>query len=678
MLTFARAIEDLGPVLKAEPKTLYIRRNVLNGDEISEWAKSQGFKTTLTDMHVTMAYSKTKLVWPEPSNDRGIVIGGGDRSLELFGEEGEGATVLQFEAPQLEDRWQELKDAGAVWKWPEYRPHITISYDGPDDLDAIEPYDGDIVFGPEIFEEVKAGWQDTVTEKRKGKAMDFLSVIKGNPHRADLGRYSTARASAIHAHPEGTLVRHKETGRQYGKDELEGGLIEKDGHDDQPRDEHGRFAGGGDGDNKKPDSPHEGKSGSFEHTGSADLAVQGLKPTSRAPGDNMTSAALVAWQHAKNTGETATAQPGGRGWRVVGPKQKLTYGTSHITVSPEGKLHAYSYTLGKSQPSVSDVHATTAIGNGKKRKAKDFRATIGEINGKVVNESGVAKAEGEIHRQSAFRITKIDDEQMAVFGWASVTHINGEVVIDKQGDIIESDELEKAVYDYVRHCREQGDMHERRDVGRLIESTVYTAEKAEKCGITAFDPTTGEQIFGWYVGFKVSAPDVWKRIRSGALPEFSIGGRAIRVPFIEKVMKGEGNPNHDEQGRFASGEGGSGNGERGNQLTSDEHNEFVYAVQSTTDLDGSISDELTDSLNNVSDRASELRDAMSQMNDHNVDDEDGNTQEESADYVRETYNAMKEFSAAADKSLTLATQAASDAKTAMKEFEKYMKEFGIA
>lgn len=141
------------------------------------------------------------------------------------------------------------------------------------------------------------------------------------------------------------------------------------------------------------------------------------------------------------------------------------------------------------------------------------------------------------------------------------------------------------------------------------------------------------------------------------------------------------NDSHDEHGRFASGDGGSGGGERdasGNQLTSDEHNEFVYAVQSTTDLDGSISDELTESLSEMSDKASELRDALTQMNDHEVDDEDGDTQEEAADTVRATYDAMKEFIAASEKASSMAAQAVSDAKTALVEFEKYMKESGIA
>ncbi len=255
----------------------------------------------------------------------------------------------------------------------------------------------------------------------------------------------------------------------------------------------------------------------------------------------------------------------------------------------------------KSQPGVSDVHATTALGNGKKRKAKDFLSAIAETKGltkgsddqprdehgrwasgdggsssdKELEAMRQALREGRENRQrerakpaptqadedaehaaietalqemrdaraarkrqyvewqADIKITKTDEDQQLVFGWASVTHIDGEIVIDKQGDIISSEELEKAAYDFVLYCREQGDMHERRGVGKLVESCVFTQEKMAKCGLYAFDPETNEQMFGWFCGFKTQDAGVWKRIKSGHLPEFSVGGRAIRVPIGE-------------------------------------------------------------------------------------------------------------------------------------------------
>ena len=52
-------------IAKAEPKTLYVRRDVLNADEIIAWAKGQGFKTTLPadEMHVTVMFTRSLVDW---------------------------------------------------------------------------------------------------------------------------------------------------------------------------------------------------------------------------------------------------------------------------------------------------------------------------------------------------------------------------------------------------------------------------------------------------------------------------------------------------------------------------------------------------------------------------------------------------------------------------------------
>jgi hypothetical protein len=49
-----------------------------------------------------------------------------------------------------------MREAGASWDWPDYQPHISLSK-APVDLSKIEPYRGEIVLGPEIFEEIIAG-----------------------------------------------------------------------------------------------------------------------------------------------------------------------------------------------------------------------------------------------------------------------------------------------------------------------------------------------------------------------------------------------------------------------------------------------------------------------------------------------------------------------------------------
>lgn len=119
-------------------------------------------------------------------------------------------------------------------------------------------------------------------------------------------------------------------------------------------------------------------------------------------------------------------------------------------------------------------------------------------------------------------VVKFDADKQLIFGWASISTEGGEDVIDKQGDIIPTAELENAAYDFVLYHRTQGDMHERMGVGRMVESMMFTVEKQQAMGIDL-------GMEGWWVGFKVDDPGVWKRIKEGVLPEFSIGGKATRV-----------------------------------------------------------------------------------------------------------------------------------------------------
>ncbi|MBV2144232.1 DUF1073 domain-containing protein [Falsochrobactrum sp. TDYN1] len=153
----------------AAPRTLYVRRDVLNAKEIIAHFKAQGFTTTLPadDMHVTIAFSRQPVDWMkvgESWQSELKVAAGGPRMMDAFGPNGE-AKVLLFASSELSWRYQEIKNAGASWDHTEFQPHITISYakDAPD-LTGIEPWQGEIVLGPEIFAEVKEDWKAGVTE----------------------------------------------------------------------------------------------------------------------------------------------------------------------------------------------------------------------------------------------------------------------------------------------------------------------------------------------------------------------------------------------------------------------------------------------------------------------------------------------------------------------------------
>jgi hypothetical protein len=150
----------------AAPRTLYVCRKVLNADEIIRWAKSQGFTSTLSaaDLHTTITYSRTPVDWFAMGStweDEVKIPRGGARMVEKLGE----ATVLLFASNMLTWRHQEMVELGASWDHPEFQPHISISYEGaPADLSKVEPYQGEILLGPELFEEIKDDWQETITE----------------------------------------------------------------------------------------------------------------------------------------------------------------------------------------------------------------------------------------------------------------------------------------------------------------------------------------------------------------------------------------------------------------------------------------------------------------------------------------------------------------------------------
>lgn len=142
------------------------------------------------------------------------------------------------------------------------------------------------------------------------------------------------------------------------------------------------------------------------------------------------------------------------------------------------------------------------------------------------------RGESEAHRsiiKGSFKIHKSDDDEMLAFGWANVAvTADGEQVTDLQEDIVEPEVLEQAAYNFVELYREGGEMHERGGCAVLVESIVFTKEKMAAMGIP--EGTVPE---GWWIGFRVTDPDVWEKVKSGEYPMFSIEGEAVREEVQE-------------------------------------------------------------------------------------------------------------------------------------------------
>jgi len=141
----------------AAPRTLYVRRDVINRAEIIAWAKEQGFTDIVPDLHVTITYSRTPVDWFEMGESwspRLEISAGGPRQMEALGQDGSYYALL-ITANELKWRHEAMVEMGASWDWPEYQPHITIQVGGEIDLTKVTSYQGKIVLGPEIFEELR-------------------------------------------------------------------------------------------------------------------------------------------------------------------------------------------------------------------------------------------------------------------------------------------------------------------------------------------------------------------------------------------------------------------------------------------------------------------------------------------------------------------------------------------
>jgi 2'-5' RNA ligase len=146
-------------------KMLYVYRPLLNAEDVVKWAKSVGFKTTIdpSDMHVTIAYSREPVDWDQFGEQMKYVSVLYNYIIKQF--DG-GATVLSFNSEILHNRWKQFLEGGASWDYPDYNPHVTLTYKAEDlDITSIPPYKGVLMFGQEVFKELDLDYKDTIVEK---------------------------------------------------------------------------------------------------------------------------------------------------------------------------------------------------------------------------------------------------------------------------------------------------------------------------------------------------------------------------------------------------------------------------------------------------------------------------------------------------------------------------------
>lgn len=120
------------------------------------------------------------------------------------------------------------------------------------------------------------------------------------------------------------------------------------------------------------------------------------------------------------------------------------------------------------------------------------------------------------------KITKVNEELGVIYGWASVTTKGGELVVDSQGEAIETIEIVKAAHKFVCDARVAKVMHQGGEVGEIVESLVFSEDIQKALGIEL-------GLEGWFIGMRVPNDDLRKQVRDGDLPMFSIGGEGERI-----------------------------------------------------------------------------------------------------------------------------------------------------
>jgi phage-related protein (TIGR01555 family) len=163
------ALHERKSISDAQPRSLYMYRNVLNGSDILKHFASQGLENlrAADDLHVTIMYCREPVDWMKVgadefgSDQKGnlSIKAGGPRLVEQLG--GDKVVCQLFVNYDLAYRHRRALDAGCSYDYPEYQPHITVA-EAPVNSDIVrelEPWIGPIELGPEIFEEIQEDWR---------------------------------------------------------------------------------------------------------------------------------------------------------------------------------------------------------------------------------------------------------------------------------------------------------------------------------------------------------------------------------------------------------------------------------------------------------------------------------------------------------------------------------------
>lgn len=112
-------------------------------DRLIEWMTQQGIPnpTPKEELHCTVVYSEDREIKIAPlAYEPPLEVDPAGYRFKHFGDNRE-ILVLAFNRPELSHRHKMLRQKHKLdWKFPEYIPHVTLSYNAPDHLDVLPDF----------------------------------------------------------------------------------------------------------------------------------------------------------------------------------------------------------------------------------------------------------------------------------------------------------------------------------------------------------------------------------------------------------------------------------------------------------------------------------------------------------------------------------------------------------
>lgn len=111
-----------------------------------------------SDLHSTICYSRKYIKFPVDTDNELISV---SQSLRIFETSGGPALVLELDSEHLCKRHELAKLLGATYDFPDYIPHITLSYNiGGQYVDTSKTFSANIVKSHEYSEDLDTSWAD--------------------------------------------------------------------------------------------------------------------------------------------------------------------------------------------------------------------------------------------------------------------------------------------------------------------------------------------------------------------------------------------------------------------------------------------------------------------------------------------------------------------------------------